>query len=79
MSLIQGNDILCETYSFAGKASLRQYNINLKRKTKKLKKMNFFVNSYISSTKKIEDSLYIKPIFKKKIFKIDYNDSQNQT
>ena len=79
MSLIQGNDILCETYSFAGKASLRQYNINLKRKTKKSKKMNFFVNSYIFSTKKIEDSLYIKPIFKKKIFKIDYNDSQNHT
>ena len=73
-------DILYDTFSFAGKASLRKYNIKLKKKKKNVKKMNLFVNSYIFATKK-DDPIYYKPDFKKKIFKneIDESDILSQT
>ena len=66
MSSFQDNDIICETYSFAGKESLRKYNVNLKGKTKKINKNILLANSYILSLHKIEDSLHINPYPNKK-------------
>ena len=75
MSSFQDNDIICETYSFAGKESLRKYNVNLKKKTKKINKNILLANSYILSLHKIEDSLHINPYSNKKkiaLEKIDF-------
>lgn len=78
MSSIPLKDILCETYSTAGKNSLKRYNCEIKRNPKKkINKMNLLVNSYISSTQRREDSLYIKPYFKKKKFISDNFESTN--
>ena len=66
MASFQDNDIICDTYSFAGKQSLRKYNVNLKDKTKKVNKNILFANSYVFSLHKIEDSLHINPYSNKK-------------
>ena len=79
MSLIKDKDVLSGTFSFAGKASMRQFNFQLKRKTKKLKK-NAFMNSYVSSTQKnFENSIYMKPYLNKKKFNIEKIDFLNLT
>ena len=65
-------DILYDTFSFAGKASLRKYNVKLKKKIKNVKKLNLLVNSYIFATKK-DDPIHYKPDFKKKKFKNEYD------
>ena len=49
------NDIFSESFSIAGKDSLRLYNINFKKKLKKIRKENLLFNSYLFSIKKIED------------------------
>jgi hypothetical protein len=71
MSLIKDKDVLSGTFSFAGKASMRQFNFQLKRKTKKLNK-NAFMNSYVFSTQKnFENTIYMKPYLNKKKFNIE--------
>ena len=65
-------DILYDTFSFAGKASLRKYNVKLKKKIKKVKKINLLVNSYVFATKK-DDPIHYKPDFKKKKFKNEFD------
>ena len=58
------NDFFSESFSIAGKDSLRLYNINFKKKLKKIRKANLLFNSYLFSIKKIEDD---SNIFKLKI------------
>ena len=79
MSSFQDNDIICETYSFAGKESLRKYNVNLKKKTKKINKNILLANSYILSLHKIEDSLHINPYPNKKKLDPEKIDFLNKT
>ena len=79
MASFQDNDIICDTYSFAGKQSLRKYNVNLKGKTKKVNKNILFANSYIFSLHKVEDSLHINPYSNKKKFDLEKIDFLNKT
>jgi len=54
MSLIK-NDIFSQSFSNAGKVSLKIYNICFRKKTKKENVKNLIYNRYLSVTKKLED------------------------
>ena len=61
MSLSDTKDILYETFSFAGKASMEKYKINFHKKNKKINKIKLLANNYLLSNKKGD----IKPDFTK--------------
>ena len=73
MSLSDTKDILYETFSFAGKASMEKYKINFHKKNKKINKIKLLANNYHLSNKKGDIKPdFIKIINNEKIEKSDF-------